>query len=219
MALIFNWSCCSGLAHPAGKDSMLQTSFWHRVGWATKLRKTWPCCSSNLFPTKKSAISEFSWSSYTAQPSFFPGHNSAELSGAWKGISETHVPERLWLARLVGCHRNRNLLLVRKDPPHLQQAPIWTLESIAIRPFLHCLQKGEGKNMERHRFILWSAWGANSASQIQNMVIRSLEVLFKSTCCSLELSEASICYVFWGGDITKTDDVSVYARRSLRLDL
>ena len=171
---------------------------------------------SNL---KECHLSEFSWSSYTAQPSFFPGHNSAELSGAWKGISETHVPERLWLARLVESHRNRNLLLVRKDPPHLQQAPIWTLESIAIRPFLHCLQKGEGKNMARHRFILWSVWGANSASQIQNMLIRSLEVLFKSTCCSLEMSEASICYVFWGGDITKTGDVFVYARSSLRLDL
>ena len=53
---------------------------------------------------------------------------------------------RLWLARLVERHRNRNLLLARKDPSHLQQAPVWRLESIALRPFLHYLQKGEGNN-------------------------------------------------------------------------
>lgn len=51
-------------------------------------------------PTKKSAISEFSWSSYTAQPSFFPVHNSGRpsLAACEKGSQKpTHRSGFGWL--------------------------------------------------------------------------------------------------------------------------
>lgn len=227
MALIFNCSCCSGLAHPAGKDSMLQTSFWHRVGWATKLMKKWPCCSSNLFPTKKSAISEFSWSSYTAQPSFFPVHNSGRPSlaagekGSQKPTYRSGFGWRGWW----------NLIEI--------EIFFWCerIHHISSRPrFGHWNPLQSGPSFIAFRKVKVKTWkdivSSRDLYEVQIQQVRSKICWFEArkfylnmTCWrNLMAVAAWNCpkhpyAVFWGGDITKTDHVFVYARRNLRLDL